>query len=158
VVRHWPVLGHSPRPEGRQDCVPDRHILRHCYMCRSQAGTTDLYLQLPDLCRNRHCLGRRLRHRTAQAPYVQVPAPNRTSSDVGRHYAATHRHYNHMGTAVRGYGTAHMMYGSEHSSSQWRTKYKLKGHYSHKRVSCATWDPATNQVRWFQVFTKPRTS
>jgi hypothetical protein len=32
--------------------------------------------------------------RTAQAPYVQVPAPNRTSSDVGRHYAATHRHYN----------------------------------------------------------------
>jgi hypothetical protein len=48
-----------------------------------------------------------------------------------------------MGTAVRGYGTAHMMYGSEHSSSQWRTKYKLEGHYSHKRVSCATWDPAT---------------
>jgi hypothetical protein len=35
VVRHWPVLGHSPRPEGRQDRVPDRHILRHCYMCRS---------------------------------------------------------------------------------------------------------------------------
>jgi hypothetical protein len=60
----------------------------------------------------------------------------------------------HMGTAVRGYGTAHMMYGSGYFSSQLRTKYKLKGHYSHKRVSCATWDPPTY---FFQVIEFERT-
>jgi hypothetical protein len=63
----------------------------------------------------------------------------------------------HMGTAMRGYGTAHISYGSRHSLSEWRTKYKLKGHCSHKRVSCATWDLVTNQVCWFQLFTKPWT-
>jgi hypothetical protein len=94
VVRHGPVLGYSSRLGGRQDRVLDRHILRHCYMCRSQAGTTGLDLKLPDLCRTRKCLGRRLRHRAAEAPYAQVPAPNRTLCDVGRHYAATHRHLN----------------------------------------------------------------
>jgi hypothetical protein len=40
VVRHLPVLGHSFRHGGSQDSVLDRHILRHCCMCRSYAETT----------------------------------------------------------------------------------------------------------------------
>jgi hypothetical protein len=94
VVRHGPVLGHSPRPGGRQDRVLCRHILQHCYMCRSQARIPDLDLSLPDLCRRPTCLGRRLRHGTAEAPCAQVPVPKRTLCGVGRRYAATHRHLN----------------------------------------------------------------
>jgi hypothetical protein len=92
VVRHMPVLGHSSRPSGRQDSVLDRHILRHCSMCRSHAGITGLDLLLPDLCRTRTSLGRRLRHRAARAPYAQVPAQDRTLCDVGRHFPAMCRH------------------------------------------------------------------
>jgi hypothetical protein len=43
-VRHWPVLGQTGRPTGRQDRLPGRHMLRHCYSGRSQAGTNDMYL------------------------------------------------------------------------------------------------------------------
>jgi hypothetical protein len=43
-VRHWPVLDQTGRPTGRQDCLPGRHMLRHCYSGRSQAGTNDMYL------------------------------------------------------------------------------------------------------------------
>jgi hypothetical protein len=94
VVRHLPVLGHFSRPGGRQDSVLDRHILRHCSICRSQAGTTGLDLLLPDLCRTRKCSERRLRHRAAKAPYAQVPAQDRTLCHVGRHFPAMRRHLN----------------------------------------------------------------
>jgi hypothetical protein len=43
-VRRWPVLDQTGRPTGRQDRLPGRHMLRHCYSGRSQAGTNDLYL------------------------------------------------------------------------------------------------------------------
>jgi hypothetical protein len=43
-VWYWPVLDQTGRPTRRQDRLPDRHMLRHCYSGRSQAGTNDLYL------------------------------------------------------------------------------------------------------------------
>jgi hypothetical protein len=94
VVRHLPVLGHSSRHGGSQDSVLDRHILRHCCMGRSYAGTTGLDLLLPDLCQAPKCLGRRLRHRAAKAPYAQVPAQDRTLCNMGRHIPAMRRHLN----------------------------------------------------------------
>jgi hypothetical protein len=43
-VRHWPVLDQTGQPTGRQDRLPGRHMLRHCYSGRSQAGSNDMYL------------------------------------------------------------------------------------------------------------------
>jgi hypothetical protein len=106
-VWHWPVLDQTGRPTGRQDRLPGRHMLRHCYWGRSQAGSNDMYLQLPDLCRHCNCLGRQLWHRAAHAQDVQVPAPTWTIRYVRRHYAATHRHLN-----IYGYGSARLRHGT----------------------------------------------